>query len=58
MEKYYGSRGRYTCNGFVPMTELPRKRQSTISFGKVFIAMVALIDVLIIAFIINAYMWR
>ena len=43
MEKHYGSSGRYTCNGYVPLPQQVRRRRDRLYVGRLVIWIVIFI---------------
>lgn len=58
MEKYYGSNGRYTCNGFVPIINKRRPTQRLVILAeKLFIVTAILVILAIIAWAVPQVFW-
>ena len=60
MEKYYGSKGRYTCNGYIPISERRQRRPTqclVILAEKLFIVTAILVILAIIAWAVPQVFW-
>lgn len=60
MEKYYGSSGRYTCNGYIPLPVRKQRRQTqrlVILAEKLFIVTAILVILAIIAWAVPQVFW-